>query len=341
MPAGAGAQGAAVLLPQLFQQAVEQFQRGEFEDSLATFERVDNLSRRPGLEEHRERLATVVPFYRAANLAMLGREAEAVDAFLAFLDLQPNAELEAGAFPEPVEQAFRQAKQSLESGRVTIDVAYERFRKGSSAEPLPVDERWDDSAVRYLMTPEEKSAWASLPGDAERREFVEEFWRRRDPTPETPANELRLEFEARLRFADLQWSDEKVSGRESDRGLVFALLGPPTEANKHDIEGETPTFIRQSPRGGGGGSGGGGGFGAPGAVDRSTGSAGLGQLNIGQEEVWLYRFDEVPEYIEDKVLSFRFVTHPTRGAAILERDAQNEHVLDRVARHANAEGELN
>ena len=61
---------------------------------------------------------------------------------------------------------------------------------------------WGNTGLRYLMMKQEQLDWASLKTDADAKAFIELFWARRDPTPDTPVNELRQEIEARIAEAD-------------------------------------------------------------------------------------------------------------------------------------------
>src|SRR3954453_18999510 len=76
-------------LPDLFKQAKERFAAGDHKGSLADFELLDTTSAKPGFENDRAKLLPVVTFYRGANLAALGRKAEAKDAFVAYLGFVP------------------------------------------------------------------------------------------------------------------------------------------------------------------------------------------------------------------------------------------------------------
>lgn len=94
---------------------------------------------------------------------------------------------------------------------------------------------WGNSAVQYLMMKQEKIEWMSVRTDAEAKAFIDLFWARRDPTPETPVNELRQAMEARIAEADKLYTVGKLPGSQSDKGLVYVLLGKPTQIiNKTD-----------------------------------------------------------------------------------------------------------
>lgn len=84
----------------------------------------------------------------------------------------------------------------------------------------------------FLMTEEESRAWATMPVDADVSDFVEVFWARRDPTPGTVRNEFREQFEARVTYADVNFSEwrrgTRTSGSMTDRGKAYILFGQPT-----------------------------------------------------------------------------------------------------------------
>lgn len=86
---------------------------------------------------------------------------------------------------------------------------------------------WAQGPVRHLMTKEEVKKWKTLRSDDEAQAFIDLFWARRDPTPGTPRNEFREDFEARVDFADRNFGTGSVGGALSDQGKVFILFGPP------------------------------------------------------------------------------------------------------------------
>jgi GWxTD domain-containing protein len=105
----------------------------------------------------------------------------------------------------------------------------------------PIIEAFYERA-RLIMTGEENKIWKSLPDSASKEEFIEEFWKIRDPDPGTDENEAKLEFEERVRYAnmwfgtfnprrgyDSKGEDEEKSrtGWNEERGRVYIVLGPP------------------------------------------------------------------------------------------------------------------
>lgn len=89
---------------------------------------------------------------------------------------------------------------------------------------------WRDGPEQWIMTAEEQRAWKQVKTDEEAIEFIDLFWVRRDPTPQTAKNEFRDEFGARVRFSDAKFADRGRRGALSDRGRVFIVLGNPTKS---------------------------------------------------------------------------------------------------------------
>jgi len=97
------------------------------------------------------------------------------------------------------------------------------------AQVSPQYKNWNSSAVQYLMMKQEKTDWSSVRTDDDAKAFIDLFWARRDPTPDTPVNELRQQFETRLAEADKRYKFGRTPGSQTDRGLVHSLLGEPTQ----------------------------------------------------------------------------------------------------------------
>jgi len=84
------------------------------------------------------------------------------------------------------------------------------------------------SYVRYIITREERKAFLNLPPSA-RDEFIEEFWKKRDPDPETEPNEYREDYFKRIEEANHLFKSGGAPGWLQDRGRIYILLGPPDE----------------------------------------------------------------------------------------------------------------
>jgi GWxTD domain-containing protein len=87
---------------------------------------------------------------------------------------------------------------------------------------------WVEGPVRWLVLPEEARRFRRLDSSAEALAFIEEFWRRRDPTPKTPGNPFAQRFFERVQAADLLYDEVGVRGALTDRGRALILLGSPS-----------------------------------------------------------------------------------------------------------------
>lgn len=85
----------------------------------------------------------------------------------------------------------------------------------------------DEGPTRWLMLPEEARQYRRLQNTREVVDFVEAFWRRRDPDPNTPGNEFAKTFYERVEAADRLYSEGGTRGSLTDRGRALVLLGPP------------------------------------------------------------------------------------------------------------------
>ncbi|MDY0297202.1 MAG: GWxTD domain-containing protein [Acidobacteriota bacterium] len=91
---------------------------------------------------------------------------------------------------------------------------------------MPAADREFIQEVRYIITSEERKRYVSLSAD-ERVAFQRDFWKRRDPSPDTERNEYKEIYFSRVREANRLFRSEGREGWLSDRGRVYVLLGPP------------------------------------------------------------------------------------------------------------------
>lgn len=82
------------------------------------------------------------------------------------------------------------------------------------------------SQVTWIMTKQERQTFLRLP-DTEKGVFIEEFWKKRDPSPNTEKNEFRIEYESRVAMAEKLFHSEGKPGWMTDRGRIYILFGPP------------------------------------------------------------------------------------------------------------------
>ncbi|MGQ9672577.1 MAG: GWxTD domain-containing protein [Candidatus Aminicenantales bacterium] len=108
------------------------------------------------------------------------------------------------------------------------------LREGSRLDPLAEDFL---SRVRYIITKEETKIFRELPPSARPR-FIEEFWTRRDPTPETETNEYKEAYFERIAEANRLFRGGQP-GWLQDRGRIYILFGPPDERQTNPMGGRT------------------------------------------------------------------------------------------------------
>jgi GWxTD domain-containing protein len=106
---------------------------------------------------------------------------------------------------------------------------------------------WLDQDVRWIITDEEAKAFKNLANDEERDQFIEQFWLRRNPNPESPENEFRDEHYARIAYANEHFAAGKP-GWMTDRGHIWIAYGKPDSTDSHPSGG---SYQRPVDEGGG------------------------------------------------------------------------------------------
>ena len=106
---------------------------------------------------------------------------------------------------------------------------------------------WLEKDVTYIITDDERRAFKKLETDEERERFIEEFWRRRDPDPDTDENEFREEYYERIAYANEHYTSG-IPGWKTDRGRIYIMWGKPDEIETHPSGG---AYERESYEGGG------------------------------------------------------------------------------------------
>jgi len=96
--------------------------------------------------------------------------------------------------------------------------------------------KWMEEEVGWIITDEERTAWKRLQTDDERQAFIEEFWLRRDPTPDTEENEYKEEHYRRIQWANDRYASG-IPGWKTDRGMVYIKYGPPDDIDDHSSGG--------------------------------------------------------------------------------------------------------
>ncbi len=157
--------------------------------------------------------------------------------------------------------------------------------------------RWLNTDVAYIITKDERRAFQALTTDEERENFIENFWRRRDPNPDTEENEYREQYYERIAYANEHFTSG-IPGWKTDRGRIYIAWGKPDSIETH-------------PTGG--------------AYDRPSWEGG-GSTTTYPFEIWWYRhLDGVGDGIE-----IEFVDPTGTGEYRIARDAHEKDALKTV-----------
>jgi GWxTD domain-containing protein len=92
-------------------------------------------------------------------------------------------------------------------------------------------QRWIDEDVKYIASPQERSDFLKLASKPERDRFVEQFWKRRDRTPNTAENKFKEEHYRRIAYSNVHFRDRRA-GWQTDRGRTYIVYGPPTSMKR-------------------------------------------------------------------------------------------------------------
>jgi GWxTD domain-containing protein len=130
---------------------------------------------------------------------------------------------------QPNEKQKKQQKASL---RVELTKVYKK---------------WLNEDVIWIITDQERAAFKQLSNDEERDNFIEAFWQRRDPTPDTEENEYKEEHYRRIAYANEHFA-AGIPGWKSDRGRIYIMYGAADEVESHPSGG---TYQRPIEEGGG------------------------------------------------------------------------------------------
>jgi len=139
-----------------------------------------------------------------------------------------------GDEPDPLKRAptEKQKKQQKRSLNIELSKTYKK---------------WLNEDVVWIITDEERAAFKQLSNDEERDAFIEQFWLRRDPTPDTEENEYKEEHYRRIAYANEHFA-AGIPGWKSDRGRMYIMYGPADEVDSHPSGG---TYERPMEEGGG------------------------------------------------------------------------------------------
>jgi GWxTD domain-containing protein len=142
--------------------------------------------------------------------------------------------------PAVVEKPNPLKRRLTDKEKITQQKALKEELKG-------VYKTWLDQDVRWIITDTEEQAFKQLTNDEERDQFIENFWQRRNPSPDSPENEYKDEIYARIAYADEHFAAGKP-GWMTDRGHIYIAYGPPDDKDSHPSGGE---YERPAEEGGG------------------------------------------------------------------------------------------
>ena len=106
---------------------------------------------------------------------------------------------------------------------------------------------WLNEDVRWIITDDERKAFMQLSNDEERDQFIEAFWQRRNPNPDSEDNEFKDEHYRRIAYANEHFP-AGIPGWKTDRGRIYIVYGPPDEIEAHPSGG---AYQRPMEEGGG------------------------------------------------------------------------------------------
>ncbi len=97
--------------------------------------------------------------------------------------------------------------------------------------------KWLDEDVAYIITDDERRSFLQLQTNEEREQFIESFWQRRNPDPDSVENEFKEEHYRRIAYANEHFASG-IPGWKTDRGRIYIEYGKPDELQAH-TQGET------------------------------------------------------------------------------------------------------
>ena len=164
--------------------------------------------------------------------------------FIAFIVLVSGGVLAQGQGSSP---SVPQSQQDQTQDPLKRPITKEQQSKATLEKEAKYYKRWLNEDVRWIITDEEMSAFKKLATNAERDQFIENFWQRRDPTPDTEENEFKEEHYRRVAYSNEHFA-AGVPGWRTDRGRMYIMYGKPDSIDSHPMGGP---YQRPAEEGGG------------------------------------------------------------------------------------------
>ncbi|RMG42678.1 MAG: GWxTD domain-containing protein, partial [Methanobacteriota archaeon] len=89
--------------------------------------------------------------------------------------------------------------------------------------------------LRYIADMDSIKFYLKAPY-TERKAYFQRFWKKQDPNPDTPENELMDEYYRRVNFANKNFSITGLDGWLTDRGRIYIKFGHPDDIERHPFE---------------------------------------------------------------------------------------------------------
>jgi GWxTD domain-containing protein len=258
-------------------------------------------------EAIRGQAVAAIHFYAAVAYSGANDDAQAETHLREYLRLTPNAR---AVDPAKFEKRFIALFEKLTSdgnAEPGFDVYYPGFGTFDVPETkTPFDAFGPNPALQILGTKAEQREFRALTQSEDRAKFIEEFWKRRDPTPESTENEYKKTFLRRVAFAEKHFATRDVLGSMSDRGRVFILLGEPAFVRRRPITHHDAIIVADN------------------------------ALINGTIEQWVYRREQLPMKLSKERVMYRFVTQEGIGEAVLQKQ-EDAFAMQALAVAANPE----
>jgi GWxTD domain-containing protein len=134
--------------------------------------------------------------------------------------LPTGASAQDQAAPQPTSKA--NAKQQKANDRQLMKELATPYKK------------WLDEDVAYIISPTERKSFLQLQTNEEREEFIEQFWQRRNPDPDSTDNPVKEEHYRRIAYANEHFSSG-MAGWKTDRGRIYIIWGKPDSLETHTL----------------------------------------------------------------------------------------------------------
>jgi GWxTD domain-containing protein len=172
--------------------------------------------------------------------------------FLALVALAIGPVMLAGKDKQPDAQGKDTSAAASDQSGDPLKRPIDEKRKKQNARALKhelsdEDKKWLNEDVRWIITDDERKAFMQLSNEEEREQFIEAFWQRRNPNPDSEDNEFKDEHYRRIAYANEHFP-AGIPGWKSDRGRIYIVFGPPDEIESHPSGG---SYQRPMEEGGG------------------------------------------------------------------------------------------